>query len=143
MVITIYCHTPKNNSDVIVTYSGHAEALNPAPILKPSTVEPETTRKEIATEFIYTTQFKYSKRTTPFYDEDTDSVVFVPNEKPIYRNRDTDFMEHDDDRMSIKDVLTKGKSINDVLNDKRIIIETGRVLFLINTLCTFKVQWRT
>ncbi|XP_063835965.1 uncharacterized protein LOC135085139 [Ostrinia nubilalis] len=113
LAITSDCHTPKNNSDVIVTYAGHAEAnvetkFEPKPIPE----KPETTSTTEHVKIMIPES--YTAETTPFFEDDTESVVFVPNEKPVFRNDD-----YRADRMSIGDIVMR-KSVGDILSDKNI-----------------------
>ncbi|XP_052748437.1 uncharacterized protein LOC128200134 [Galleria mellonella] len=112
-------HTPNNNSDVIITYSGHAEANveSPRDMAKPKTITIEKNNL-IPKSFL----------TTIDYTE-TDDVLFVPNEKKVHRI-DEEFK--DPNVMNIGDVVMK-KTVGDVLGDKGINVETERpkdILFI-------------
>ncbi|KAL0808842.1 hypothetical protein ABMA28_012513 [Loxostege sticticalis] len=98
-------HIAKNNTDVIVTYSGHAEANDePKFVPKPTTT---TTEKVVVQEY-------YATETTKFYEDETEGVVFVPNDKPDVRNYD-----YHDDRVRIDDLVSK-RRIGDLINDKNV-----------------------
>ncbi|KAL4712086.1 hypothetical protein ACJJTC_008669 [Scirpophaga incertulas] len=99
IIITVHCHTPANNSDVIISYSGHSEVEFP---LVPKPIEPDsTTVPEVPTN----------------YDQDKD-VVFVPNDAP---NKDVIRNE----RMNIENILSNNikKTVSDLIQEKDIRIE--------------------
>ncbi|XP_059050339.1 uncharacterized protein LOC131845310 [Achroia grisella] len=106
---SIESHTPKNDSDVLITYSGHAEAINePINVLSQNSMDTSDYIKLSQPQSYMTTV-----NTAP------DDIVFIPNEKEIQRN----------DQVNEKNVMNIGdymvnKNVDDVLEGKGINFDT-------------------
>lgn len=131
-------HQNKNNTDVIVTYSGHAEAIDPPKVKKTGTEYPTTVLKILIPE-------SYATMTT-LPEEKTEGVVFVPHVKEDRGNRGYNDRTSREDRgnredrsredrgnrevrVRINDYMERDyeekKTISDVINSKKVEEEPG------------------
>ncbi|XP_069364196.1 uncharacterized protein [Maniola hyperantus] len=95
-VLLIRCsHIDKNNTDIFITYSGHSDLERPIPEpVLPVSGKPITEEK------------KESVKEITVYEDTTEGVVFIPNDKPVFRNED---IFHSD-----------GVHISDVMDSRRV-----------------------
>ncbi|KAJ0184201.1 hypothetical protein K1T71_000624 [Dendrolimus kikuchii] len=124
------CHVPKNNSDVIVTYSGHAEAnFEPEKYFQnttlksiiTSTTSQITTNKERIKIFVPEYIINRAMSTTDYPFTEEDDVVFIPNEKAAIPRYGDEFPSRN--KMRIEDLMKK--SVGDIINDQNIRIESN------------------
>lgn len=115
MLMTTKCdHTLKNQTDVIVTYSNHADAEP-----KPIQVETKTEIQIIIPETPVTEKMRDS--TEGNEERDSDEVVFVPNEKEVERNED---YLMNSPRIRVEDFMAR-RTVDDVMNNGHVRVETG------------------
>ncbi|XP_068627118.1 uncharacterized protein [Battus philenor] len=112
ILTNIKCHTPINNSEIIVTYKGHSEIGLDKPIFY-TEHNPESDNKDH--DRVTTKRTEVQTEEYPMTEGD---VVFVPNEKPIIRNED--IVEGE---TRINDLLTR-KYMSNVVNEKKVIEHT-------------------
>ncbi|XP_075989847.1 uncharacterized protein LOC142985516 [Anticarsia gemmatalis] len=116
LVIRTYCDNT-TSSDVVFHFAGHAEARSDEVRTVRSNVTEGTTEKVTQTEatVIFVTDTPRPKRrsttTTEYYEDDTESVVFVPNEAPIVRIED----EYDRHPVRLNDLMEK-QTIGEVVD---------------------------
>ncbi|CAG9566134.1 unnamed protein product [Danaus chrysippus] len=103
-IVSIYCgHSDRNDTNVFIAYGSHSDAEAKV-IPKPVTQTGST---------------KHEPITTVMYDEPVEDVVFVPNDKPVFRNGDV----FDDVRIS--DVIDKTRT-SDLMRNRNIqMADTG------------------
>lgn len=117
-----FAHVAKNNSDIFISY-GHSDLERPSQVPLPKPV-PETVT---GTDKITVTKSDIDRKETVkerVAEAETEGVLFIPNDKPVFRNEDVY-----NDEVKIHDVV-ETRRIGGLVGDGKIrISETGELTY--------------
>ncbi|KPJ00398.1 hypothetical protein RR46_06988 [Papilio xuthus] len=106
VIKNVHSHTPKNNSDVYITYQEHSELGNDKILeAKQDDIDKNKITPKTQTDAV-----------TENYEPTFEDIVFVPNEKPIIRNEDL----INNEEIKIDDLMNR-KYLNNVMEERKVV----------------------
>ncbi|XP_013163282.1 PREDICTED: uncharacterized protein LOC106114566 [Papilio xuthus] len=106
IIKNVHNHTPKNNSDVYITYQEHSELGNDKILeAKKDDIDKNKIKPKTQTDAV-----------TENYEPTFEDIVFVPNEKPIIRNEDL----INNEEIKIDDLMNR-KYLNNVMEERKVV----------------------